>query len=65
MDIKQIQEQYSSLRSHIDKMADEVENLKDNERKLTYVITDEKTSIEHIENTIESLQETLLDLNSL
>lgn len=65
MDIKQIQEQYSSLKSQIDKIADEVENLKDNERKLTYVISDEKTSIEHIENTIESLQETLLDLNSL
>ena len=47
MDIKQIQEQYSSLKSQIDKIADEVENLKDNERKLTYVITDEKTSIEH------------------
>ena len=65
MDIKQLQEQYASLKSQRDNVADEVEDLKDNERKLSYVITDEKSSVEHIENTIESLQETLSDLNSL
>ena len=65
MDIKQLQEQYASLKSRRDNIADEVEYLKDNERKLSYVITDEKSSVEHIENTIESLQETLSDLNSL
>ena len=65
MDIKQLQEQYASLKSQRDNIADEVEYLKDNERKLSYVITDEKSSVEHIENTIESLQETLSDLNSL
>lgn len=65
MDIKQLQEQYASLKSRRDNIADEVEDLKDTERKLSYVITDEKSSVEHIENTIESLQETLSDLNSL
>lgn len=65
MDIKQLQEQYASLKSQRDNIADEVEDLKDNERKLSYVITDEKSSVEHIENTIESLQETFSDLNSL
>ena len=65
MDIKQFQEQYASLKSRRDNIADEVEDLKDNECKLSYVITDEKSSVEHIENTIESLQETLSDLNSL
>lgn len=65
MDIKQLQEQYASFKSQRDNIVDEVEDLKDNERKLSYVITDEKSSVEHIENTIESLQETLLNLNSL
>lgn len=65
MDIKQLQKQYSSLKSRRNNIADEVEDLKDNERKLSYVITDEKSSVEHIENTIDSLQETLSDLNSL
>ena len=45
MDIKQLQEQYASLKSQRDNMADEVEYLKDNERKLSYVITDEKSSV--------------------
>lgn len=65
MDIKQLQEQYSSLKSQRDSIADEVENLNDNERKLLYIVEDEKLSVEHIENTIDSLQETLSDLNSL
>ena len=65
MDIKQLQEQYASFKSQRDNIVDEVEDLKDNERKLSYVITDEKSSVEHIENTIESLQETLSNLNSL
>lgn len=65
MDIKQFQEQYCSLKSQRDSIADEVENLKDSKRKLSYVITDEQSSVEHIENTIDSLQETLSDLNSL
>lgn len=65
MNIKQLQEQYSSLKSERDCMADQVEDLQNNERKLTYVIDDEKTSIEHIKNTIESLQETLSDMSSL
>lgn len=65
MDIKQLQEQYSSLKSQRDSIADEAENLKDNQRKLLYVVEDEKSSVEHIENTIDSLQETLSDLNSL
>ena len=65
MDIKQFQEQYCSLKSQRDSIADEVKNLKDSKRKLSYVITDEQSSVEHIENTIDSLQETLSDLNSL
>lgn len=65
MNIKQLQEQYSSLKFQRDSIADEVKTLKDNECKLSYAITDEKSSVEHIENTIESLQETLSDLNSL
>lgn len=65
MDIKLLQEQYLSLKSQRDSIADKVERLKDNERKLSYAITDEKASIEHIEDTIESLQEALADINSL
>lgn len=65
MDIKQLQEQYSSLKSQRDSIADEVEILMDNERKLLYVVEDEKSAVEHIENTLDSLQETLSDLNNL
>lgn len=65
MDIKQLHEQYSSFKSQRDSIADEVENLNDNERRLLYIVEDEKLSVEHIENTIDSLQETLSDLNSL
>lgn len=65
MDIKQLQEEYQKLKTQRDNFADQLGDLKDSERKLSYVIDDEKSSAEHIENTIDSLQETLFDLNSL
>lgn len=65
MDIKQLQDEYRDLKTKRDNIADKRDNLKDGERKLSYVINDEKSSVEHIESTIDSLQETLSDLNSL
>lgn len=64
MDIKQLQEEYKKLKTQRDNFADQLGDLKDSERKLSYVIDDEKSSAEHIENTIDSLQETLSDSNS-
>lgn len=65
MDIKKLQKQYSSLKSQRDSMADIVEGLKESERKLSYAITDEQSSVEHIKKTIKALQESLSDINSL
>lgn len=65
MDVKQFTEEFASLKSQRDNLAEELQKQKDKQDTLSCEIENEKISVEHMESTIESLQETVNVLNSL